>query len=430
MPKYSFILNFFKLYKILWLLAFPFLKKNRRLRAGFTKRRYAEHLAKADIWIQASSAGEAFLAVKTVEKLRPERLTKVLITSTTSQGIDILNSRLIKQNLYRLIDLEIDWFPFDCPETMKQAVKNINPSVMVLIETEIWPALFYYLKKNHTKILIINARLSRKSFNNYMKTKILWKHLSPDRILAVSDQDAERYRHLFNESIVSTMSNIKFECMEESVMDNRVIKKIRSFLPEQIPITILASVRKEEEKRVLLMVKYILQHYPYQIIAIFPRHMHRITEWKKTLKANHLQFYLRSKISKPVTHPGIILWDIFGELKQAYSLASIVFVGGSLRPLGGQNFLEPAAQGAVTVTGPYYDDFAWAGREIFDKGIVIKKKTWLSISRTIIQSLEIPVNRKKNLLLTKQYILSNQGGISQSCNEILNTLENLTTHHD
>ncbi len=422
MTKNTFILNFFKFYNTVWKLSLPFLKTAKRLKYGFEKRQFALHHSKADIWIQAASAGEAYLAVNIIQTLDPETNIKILVTSTTSQGIDILEASLTKKTFNSFIKLKIEWFPFDMPDTIEAAVKSINPAIMVLLETEIWPALLYFLKKNSSKILIINARLSRKSFNHYIKTRFLWKHLTPDIILAISNLDAKRYRCLFDNTIVKTMPNIKFESMRADGPGTHAVEQIKTLLPHALPLTILASVRKQEEKEIILLVKDILEMFPRQIVAIFPRHMHRVSPWEKLLNSHNLNFHLRSNISVQLTNPGIILWDTFGELKTAYGLASIVFVGGSLKPLGGQNYIEPAMKGAVTVTGPYYDDFAWAGDEIFNKKIIIKKKSWRAVAKTIHKNLENPVNKTDQILLTQNYIKSNQGGTLQACNEILKSL--------
>jgi len=411
---------------MVWWLALPFLKKNKRLKLGFNKRITCFHLSKADLWIQAASAGEAYLAVAILKKMAPKSRLKVLITSTTSQGIDILETRLSCDLLNPLIDLKIEWFPFDSPKTVKNAVKAINPSVMVLLETEIWPALLYYLKKNHTRIFIINARISKKSFSNYMKTRFIWKHLEPDFIIATSDLDAQRYEQVFEHSMVNTMLNIKFESFEIDVPDSNTFKQIKNILPQNIPLTILASVRKQEEREVILILKQILKDFPDQVVALFPRHMHRISAWKKHLTSNNLSFSLRSKINHSLKGPGIILWDTFGELKTAYEFASIVFVGGSLKPLGGQNFIEPAIKGAATVTGPYYDDFAWVKDDIFKKGIVLKKDNWKTIADTIIETLGHPARRSDQKAITQKYIHANLGGTKQACNEILKAFDGYT----
>jgi len=423
MTKNAFILNFFKLYNMLWRLSLPFLAKNKRLKFGFQKRISCFHLSKADIWIQAASAGEAYLAVAILKKLKPKTETTVLVTSTTSQGVDILKPLLNRQDINKLINLKIEWFPFDMPATIKKAVEIINPGVMVLLETEIWPALLFYLKENQTKIFIINARLSKKSFSRYQKTIFLWKHLTPDIILATSDQDAKRYKQIFKTTAVKTMPNIKFESIETDSPDADTLNQIKQILPQTLPLTILASVRKQEEKDIVHILKDILTLFPDQVVALFPRHMHRLSAWERHLTSHGLPFKLKSGIQSSLTTPGIILWDTFGELKTAYNFASVVFVGGSLKPLGGQNFIEPAIQGAVTITGPYYDDFTWATNDIFKKGIVIKKDNWKAIAETILKILENPVSKSDRKHLARKYLTSNQSGTRQACSEILKAFD-------
>lgn len=422
MIKKIFILNFFKFYNMLWNLCLPFLQKNHRLNSSFQKQKTSFYYSKADIWIQAASAGEAYLAVNIVKTLNPKKKTKVLITSTTSQGIDILKTKLTGQKRSKFIDITIKWFPFDKPDFIKKTVKRIDPCIMVLLETELWPALLFFLNQNKTKTLIINARLSKKSFIFYLKTKFLWKHLAPDKILATSKQDAKRFQQLFEKATVKIMPNIKFESMRTIAHDTGSLKQIQQILPQALPLTIFASVRKQEEKAVVHILDYILQKFPNQIVAVFPRHMHRIKSWKKHL-ASHKNFYLKSQIDSALTDPGIILWDVFGELSTAYCFAEVVFVGGSLKPFGGQNFIEPAIQGAVTVTGPCYDDFAWVGDELFQKKIVIRKNNWQSIARTIIYTLNNPAERADRKNLAARYLQSNQGGTKQACNEILKTFD-------
>ncbi|SDU22432.1 3-deoxy-D-manno-octulosonic acid transferase [Desulfobacula phenolica] len=423
MTKNAFILNFFKLYNMLWNMCLPFLAKNNRMKQGFQKRVTSFHHSRADIWIQAASAGEAYLAVQIIKKLTPWAPLTVLATSTTSQGIDILKTRLTRETISSCIDLKIEWFPFDMPDTIRKAVKKINPCIMVLLETEIWPALLYYMKQNKTKIFIINARLSQKSYTHYRKTKILWKHLSPDVILSTSKQDAERYAQIFETTKIKTMSNIKFESIDTDILDSATQKRIKNIFPQTMPLTILASIRKQEEKEGILIIKTILKAFPNQVIAIFPRHMHRIDAWKRHLTSSCLKFCLRSGITDFPAKPSIILWDTFGELKTAYSYASVVFVGGSLKPLGGQNFLEPAMHGAVTVTGPYYDNFTWVTEEIFKQGIVIKKNHWKAVAETILKALETTTLKSDSRHLAQEFIKTHQGGASQVCDEILKAFD-------
>jgi 3-deoxy-D-manno-octulosonic-acid transferase len=424
MTKNAFIPNFFKLYNLIWKLALPFLKRNPRLHQGFEKRISFSHLSPADLWVQAASAGEAYLAVTLLLNLRPKAPLKVLVTTTTTQGRDILASGLTPDRISPNMDLTIAWFPFDMPDTIRQAVAVIAPKVLVLLETELWPGLLYSLKKRKTKILMVNARMSKKSFGRYDKTKWLWKHLAPDLILAISDQDRERFQKIFKTSKIRTMSNMKFEAIEtdpSSFASGR--DNMADILPCPLPLTILASVRRQEEKQVFLMLKKLLELFPQQVVAIFPRHLDRLRSWEKRLSRLDLKFYLRSDLSSPMKGPGVILWDVFGELKTAYAFASVVFVGGSLKPLGGQNVIEPGIHGAVTVIGPYYEDFAWAAEDMIEKGLLLPELSWEAVAKTMVKALEHPPDPKAQIALIQGHIQSKKGGARQACDEILKAFD-------
>ncbi len=421
MVKSAFILNFFKIYNILWQAALPFLKKNQRLGPSFIRRTTFDHLEPADIWIQAASAGEAFIALSLVSCLQPARKIRVLITATTSQGMEILESGLSKKKLSPQMDYCLEWFPFDIPDTIQGVVRKIDPRVMVLLETELWPALLHYLKENKTQIFIVNGRLSEKSARHYGWTKFLWSWLAPDLILAISLADAQKYARVFEHTPIDTMPNIKFDLMAD-VPDIPCNRSLETLISPPLPLSILASVRQQEEAQVLKILRYLLARHPLQVVAVFPRHMHRLGAWKKKLARGGVPFKLRSDLTAPVTTPGIILWDTFGELRSAYGLATTVFVGGSLKPLGGQNFIEPAVLGTPTVTGPYLSDFAWVGEDIFTQKLVAKCPGWLEVAQTMAAHLHTPVDRSLLGQKAQDYVQQRQGGSQLACQRVLSAL--------
>ena len=116
------------------------------------------------------------------------------------------------------------------------------------------------------------------------------------------------------------------------------------------------------------------------------------------------------------------MWDTFGELKTAYAGASVVFVGGSLKPLGGQNFLEPAVFGVPTIIGPFYDDFAWVGKELFRQRVVSLEKDWKSAGQSIIDSLNATIDRTAAAQKAQNYLHACRGGTHTACQTILHCL--------
>lgn len=420
MTKCTFILNFLKFYNILWHLALPFLNRNKRLAPTFQRRVAPDPLHPADIWIQAASAGEAFLALSIFKAMAPVQPLKALVTATTDQGIDILKKGLARHRLHSNLTVIVDVFPFDIPQTMDRAVKKINPQVMVLLETELWPSLLHALHQNNSRILILNARMSPKSLRSYRLTRKLWQALAPDRVLATSARDAQRYKTVFPDTKTGVMDNIKFDIMETAQSPPSALARI---LPEDLPLSILASVRRQEENDIIQLISRLTAAVPNQVVAVFPRHMHRILPLQKKMKTKGVRPVLGSQLTQPLTGPGIILWDGFGELRAAYAHASTVFVGGSLRPLGGQNFLEPSIMGIPTVIGPHWDDFAWVGPGIFKTGGVTCCQTLGQVAQTMADHLNNPKEQGTLRQKTQAYINARTGGSHTAWDTISKTIE-------
>ncbi|MDM8538994.1 glycosyltransferase N-terminal domain-containing protein [Desulfobacterales bacterium HSG17] len=417
--------TFFQFYEIIWTAAIPFLAKNKRIAQGYNQRTLKQRLSSADLWIQAASVGEAYLAVEIVNCLVCNLLCnlpcadqlKILITSSTSQGIEIL-TKALKDNSFETRNIQIAYFPFDKPSIMKSAVRDVNPRLMLILETEIWPGLIRELKKQKVKIFIVNGRLSLKSLKNYKIWPSLWKHLSPDKILAISQEDADRYKALFgNSSFVELMNNIKFDRINLS--RTGLSKHLKTFFKDNVPIIVLGSVRGDEEELLEKIIMYVHGKNPGAVICIFPRHLHRVSHWSKRLNKGDIPWKLRSEIKEEVSEGTIILWDFFGELAAMYELAKAVFVGASLVPLGGQNFIEPLTAGVRPVIGPFWKDFKWAGRDLFEQGLVRKGKNWQEVAQYLIDDLVDDLENQFSCESVREaaasYLKKHRGGTAQVC---------------
>ena len=422
------------IYNFAWQAVLPLLKKHQRLKTGFIKRTSAAHFSKCDIWIQAASAGEAYLACALVKQLRFRARTRVLITTLTVQGMEILEKELALQLPGPLIDpsvqLTLAWFPFDMPLLMADVVRQVDPAIMVLLETELWPGLLSCLKKRDTEVLMVNARLSEGSFNRYLWTAFAWRALAPGTILAVSEQEAQRFAALFPKAVVRVMPNIKFDALAPGNINTPGRNTAAVNLPKNrfapgIPTTILASVRREEEALVQKILVRLFKGFPRQIVAIFPRHMERINTWANRLTQAGYCWHLRSRTANlsAVKAGTVILWDQFGELKQAYTFATAAFVGGSLLPLGGQNFMEPVMAGAATVTGPHLKDFLWVGEDIFKHKIVHRAENWQQVADFIIESLLHVPDREHLKQQGRDFVQRQQGGTKLAVNQITRSLQ-------
>ena len=407
-------------YNLVWDLIIPPLRLNQRLADGFRQRTLQQMtLTRADLWIQAASSGESYLAWSILKKLHPQKPVTVIVTSNTRQGLDIIDRAIcdITPN-QRGVSAYSAYFPFDKPSIMDTAVKTIRPKIMILLESEIWPGLLSALKKHGCATVIINGRITAKSLAKYQIWPSFWRLIGPDKILGISKSDAKRFATIFGKERVEIMSNIKFDNIGNIHCGIEPDKDLGKIMRSGTPFLVLGSTRREEEPVVEKIILDIRRRNPHTIIGLFPRHMHRIPYWEKTLQRMAIPWTLRSQIEKQVSEGTVILWDIFGELFSAYKLSKGAFVGGSLAPLGGQNFLEPLTCGVVPVIGPSWENFAWVGREIVEQGLVHVARDWKDVANFLVESIENTTPRENVHKAAFMYMKNRQGGTNKACRVI------------
>ena len=417
---------FLKAYSGLWHIAKPVLRKHKRLKDGFEQRLVPEDwfaplgaatpskLQKDEneplrIWIQAASGGEAWLAHSLVPAIihrlaehQPEPARQalcLLCTTCTRQGLDVLEKLSLPSLLPLPVSLSLRYFPLDQPELMRRAVRMARPDIIVLLETELWPGLLAAAAEVNIPVLVLNARMTAKSFKAYKRMRFFWNSYTPQRILAISPSDAERFGLLFNRSEqVELMSNIKFDRLSgPATQETPSSSTLRTTtgIRDNALLVVLASVREEEEDLLLPLINGL---YDLSIggnpvvVAVAPRHLHRIEAWQNKLSAASLPYRLRSAHDANRQLSPVYLWDTFGELNDLYAIADIVYVGGSMAPLGGQNFLEPLAQGIIPFVGPHIDNFLWAGEELFDEELTVMVSNPAELRSAIESELYLRLN--------------------------------------
>ena len=401
-------------YSGLWRAAQPLLRRHKRLRDDFARRLVPDDWLAAGqpgpaaavpdipgpgapplrVWVQAASGGEAWLVHSLVPALAEalaghpalaSRPLCLLCTAWTRQGLDILE----KLPASPAVSILSRHFPLDRPDMMRRAMAMARPDAVVLLETELWPGLLAAARENGVPVLALNARMTEKSFRAYGKLAFFWREHAPERILAISAEDADRFARLFGHpERVEVMPNIKFDRLLEhshrpAREDSPASFRRKAGIGDAALLAVLASVREEEESLLLPVARALhglsINGHPVAV-AVAPRHMHRVEAWKTGLRAAGVPFRLRSMkdgrgsggdASPSLAASPVYLWDTFGELPSLYAIADAAYVGGSLVPLGGQNFLEASAQGVIPLVGPHIDNFLWAGKELFAEGLAV-----------------------------------------------------------
>lgn len=299
------------------------------------------------IWVHSVSVGETIAAAPLVRQLLkqyPEHT--VLVTTTTPTG-----SAQVK----RLFGDSVEhvYFPYDLPDAVARFLNRSAPEIILLLETEIWPNLYSAATKRKIPLLLVNARLSEKSFIKYRKLPAL---VNPtlDRLSAIvaqSGEDAQRFISLgAHPEQVKVAGNIKFDVSvpEEILLDG---KELRATIGEARPVWVGASTHVGEDEQLLAAHRRLLQTDPDALLVLVPRHPERF-EKVGLLCAQHgysLQHRSHGGAIAPDTQ--VLLGDTMGELMLFYSLADIAFVGGSLVDAGGHNPLEPASLGLPIISG-------------------------------------------------------------------------------
>jgi 3-deoxy-D-manno-octulosonic-acid transferase len=400
----------FVLYRLLWACTLPLLRLAPRLREGWAERCLKEvPFSQVDIWMHAASVGEAFIARELLANFSDHRKMAILITTNTSQGRAILE----QSPDFHGHQVTLCYMPFDHPALVKKAVAIANPSLLVLIELEIWPALMAEMKQQQKQIIIVNGRMTTKSYKGYMKFPSLWKMLKPQRILAISQGNKSRLQSLFQQENSHFVSNIKFDRIAECTLSKSSGRG---------KTLILASIRRQEEVEVMHLITKLLALSPELTIELFPRHLQRVPHWQKLLTDNGIPSILHTESSDD-SLPSVRVWDVFGELINRYRGADAAFIGGSLAPLGGQNFVECFMNGTIAVTGPFISDFLWAGDEVFRLGLVRKGRNTAEVFSLLVDLLENPIPKEVVRDKANRYIHSKQGGSRRSCLHIEEMLD-------
>lgn len=387
-------------YTLLWCVAGPWLFLSRRLRQGWRQRLGFGRTAPCDVWIQGASAGECTL----IEGLLPElRGARVLATTCTAQGLEVLGKMSAP-------DFEMRLLPFDLPALMERMLRQARPRVVVLLETEIWPGLLMACAKRNIPVVVANARMSTKSLAGYLFLRPLLGLCPPERIGAIATADARRFGLVFGAGRTSVTGNIKFDRAMNAPFIAPEALSLAGLVPAQDAFIALGSVREQEEPAVMELIRTLRATDPHCVVGLFPRHMHRIEAWEKLLAGAGIPWVRRTRLNDAAAPGAVVLWDKFGELHQAYALAHRAFVGGSLARLGGQNFLEPLAQGVLPCVGPSTRNFDWVGQEIFSD-LVFRSADIAALAATLLSPAPPRAEVRRRALA---YVQSRQGATAAS----------------
>jgi len=302
------------------------------------------------IWFHGSSVGEIVSIIPLIEKLEKKKsISKILITSSTLSSSKVLSKFKFKKTIHQ-------FFPVDSNILTKKFLNYWKPSIAIFIDSEIWPNMIFNIKENNIPLLLLNARITKKSFNRWKNIPTFSKSLfSKFNICLSQNKETCKYLKHLGAKKIKLFGNLKFSESnnEKNNNINNKLKKIFKFRK----IWCAASTHNTEEKLSALVHKKLKKKYKDLITIIIPRHIQRTNDIINEAKNLNLNVQTRSLNNKINNKTDIYLVDTYGESKSFYRICKTVFLGGSLVNHGGQNPIEAARFGCKIIHGPYIQNF-------------------------------------------------------------------------
>jgi len=387
------------LYTVLFHLGLPFIALRLWLRSrkapAYAQRigeRFALGLApmqRGGIWVHAVSVGESIAAAPMVRALLAQYpQLPITITSMTPTGSERIRSMFANEPR-----IQHCYLPYDFPWAAARFLAHIQPRIGVIMETELWPNHIHQCAKRGIPTVLANARLSERSARGYGRfNKLTRPMLAEVSLFAVQTQaEAQRFLDLgARPECVEVTGSIKFDLSIDPALLQRATQLRTQWQAIERPVWIAASTHEGEDEIVLAAHRQLLATHPDALLIVVPRHLERFDSVFE-LSRQHGFSTVRRSTALPVTaFDSVLVGDTMGELLFLYALADIAFVGGSLVPTGGHNFLEPAALAKPLLSGTHLFNFLEIAALMRSAGALEEVSDAVSLATTVQRLIEQP----------------------------------------
>jgi 3-deoxy-D-manno-octulosonic-acid transferase len=363
------------------------------------------------IWIHAVSVGEALTARALAEdlKTRYPRL-RLFLSTTTMAGQDVAKRSL------QHVDA-VFYFPFDWAFIVRRTLDIVRPRVFIMMETEIWPNLLHVCRKRGVKAVVINGRISSRSYPRYRMIRPFFRRVldDVDRFCMQSEESARRLIDLgADPARVTVTGSLKFDSLEEPTSSGhsrsreRVLRFFR--VSAHRPVLVAGSTNRGEEAAVLRAFARIKTTMPSALAIIAPRQAERFGEVERISREAGFVTARRSELpidAEP--RADVVVLDSIGELARLYQVATAVFVGGSLVDQGGHNILEPAMFGKPIVFGPHMQNFQEIAEAFVTNGAAMQVQSERELDEALLNLLTDPVRRARLGAAARALVEANRG---------------------
>ena len=407
------------LYQILWgLAALPLL-----LAIGWRYRHHKPHTRRLGermgcfkkngwqprVWLHLASVGEVKGALPLLKQLLKDYSTdELLLTTTTPTGEAILRASLGDT-------VHHHYLPFDLAWLMGKFIRRYRPRTLMLFETELWPAMLLESSKAGLDILLVNARLSSKSSNNYSRFPGLANAIFNRLTLVVAQtvEDADNFNNLGAANVVVS-GNIKLDLAIDPTLRTEAKNLHRQWLLSSTKkILIAASTHRGEEEMVLNAFVKVQRRHPHTLLLLAPRHPERIKEIHSLCRHYPLKTANRSDPSPIAADTDVILGDTVGELLLLFGVGDLAIMGGTLINHGGHNFLEPAAWGLPIVSGKSDYNFKAIAAGLVKAGGLIQVAGVAELAAAVADLIADDGKRREQGRAAQQYVRDNRGALQR-----------------
>ena len=339
---------------------------------------YSKKKSNKKVWIHAASVGELMSIVPVIRKLeKNKKIKNILLSTSTTSSAKIFNKLKLKKTSHI-------YFPLDNNFIVKRFINYWQPGLAIFIDSEIWPNMFRNLHIKDIPIIIMNARITKRSFNKWQIFPNFAKHVFGKITLALPQNlDTLKYLTSLKVRDIKTAGNLKYYNQKDN---HDYSKKLLKNKFKDFKVWCAASTHFNEEILIGNLHKKLKRKERKLITIIIPRHVSRTNEIKETLNKIDLNCILHSSNEKIKKDTDIYLVDSYGETSKFYNLANISFVGGSIIKHGGQNPLEPARLGNYIISGPNVKNF---------------KEIYTFLSKLKMSSITSDLLKMENLILKR-----------------------------
>jgi 3-deoxy-D-manno-octulosonic-acid transferase len=365
--------------------------------------------ATPSIWVHAVSLGEVTAAAPLVRSLRARHPhLPVVLTTATPTG------RERAQALFG-DSIAVRYVPYDTPGSMRRFVARVQPRVVIIMETELWPNLFNECRRRRIPVVLASARLSPRSVARYRRFGALFRGVFSDntQVAAQSAEDAERFAAIgADRRRIHVVGNLKFDIAIDEGVERRG-RELRDACWGARPVWIAGSTHAGEEEPVLTAHAGLQGELPRALLLLVPRHPERFGAVADLLGRRGVRFERRSGAGAVRADTQVLLVDTVGELAALYASIDVAFVGGSLVPVGGHNLLEPAALGVPVLMGPSQSSGKEIAQLLLQEGAALEVADGAELARVLSQLFADPERRRRMGLHGRRVVGANRGSATR-----------------